>query len=326
MPTTQVQFRRGNTAQNLAFTGALGEVTVDTTNSTLRVHDGVTPGGFETILANSTQTLLNKTFSNCTINSPTMTGNITGGANLIYGTSLISITGNITAGNISGTGNIDAPGNLTVGNLVITGAYTFSSLSATGNVSGNNFNASNIVSANTINVTNLANVGSLSTSGNVTLGNIVNAGSNGVGNIGTASTYFNTIFAKATSAQYADLAEIFVSDQNYEAGTVVRIGGAAEITQSISDHDVAVLGVVSDKPSYLMNSGIDGLAIALTGRVPCKVQGPVSRGSVLTTSNHPGTAQAVVDGRYRPGCVIGKALESIDDYTIKTIEIIVGRF
>ena len=331
MPTTQVQFRRGNNAQNLAFTGAVGEVTVDTTNNTLRVHDGATPGGFETVLANSTQTLINKTFSNCTINSPTMTGNITGGANLIYGTSLISITGNITAGNITGSGDFNAPGNLTVGNLTITGAYTFANLSTSGNVTGANVIATaNLIGGN-LSVANLANVGNLTvvnsvTVSNISVGNINNSGSNGVGNIGNASRYFNTIFATATTALYADLAEIFVPDQVYPAGTVVKIGGDKEITQTTADHDVSVLGVISTKPSYLMNSGVEGQAVALTGRVPCWVQGPITRGALLTTSSVPGTAQAVEAGRYRPGCVIGKALESIADASRQSIEIVVGRF
>lgn len=45
----QIQLRRGTSAQHNSFTGAPGEVTVDTDQNTLRVHDGVTPGG--TILA-----------------------------------------------------------------------------------------------------------------------------------------------------------------------------------------------------------------------------------------------------------------------------------
>jgi hypothetical protein len=60
MPTV-VQFRRGSTTQNNAFTGAEGELTVDTTLDTLRVHDGSTAGGFELVQKAATQTLTNKT-------------------------------------------------------------------------------------------------------------------------------------------------------------------------------------------------------------------------------------------------------------------------
>jgi hypothetical protein len=48
MPTpTVVQFRRGTTAQNDLFTGAEGEISVDTSKGTIRVHDALTPGGHE---------------------------------------------------------------------------------------------------------------------------------------------------------------------------------------------------------------------------------------------------------------------------------------
>ena len=60
---TQVQFRRGTTTQNNAFTGAVGELTVDTDVKTLRLHDGTTPGGIGIINTQSTQTLLQKTLS-----------------------------------------------------------------------------------------------------------------------------------------------------------------------------------------------------------------------------------------------------------------------
>lgn len=62
--STQVQFRRGTTTQNNAFTGAAGEISVDTDVKTLRLHDGTTAGG-GAIIVNSqgAQTLLNKTHS-----------------------------------------------------------------------------------------------------------------------------------------------------------------------------------------------------------------------------------------------------------------------
>ena len=63
---TQIQFRRGTTAENNAFTGALAEITVDTTLSVVRVHDGATAGGFQLVGANSAQNLNNKTFGTTT--------------------------------------------------------------------------------------------------------------------------------------------------------------------------------------------------------------------------------------------------------------------
>lgn len=81
MPT-QVQFRRGTTTQNNSFTGAVGEITVDTTLDVLRVHDGSTAGGFALVGATSAQTLTNKTLTSptlnsATINNPTFSGTFT---------------------------------------------------------------------------------------------------------------------------------------------------------------------------------------------------------------------------------------------------------
>ena len=156
---------------------------------------------------------------------------------------------------------------------------------------------------------------------------ILNGGANGVGNIGTSTTYFNTIFAKATSAQYADLAEMYVADGNYPAGTVVVFGGDYEITISSVSHSTAVAGIVSTNPSYLMNSTQEGehvLPVALTGRVPCQVQGPVRKGDVLVSSSTPGVAQRI-GANWQPGCVLGKAMTVIDSAEIRTIEVAVGR-
>jgi len=159
----------------------------------------------------------------------------------------------------------------------------------------------------------------------VTTGTLVNSNANGVGNIGSSTGFFNTVFAKATSAQYADLAEIYTADAEYEAGTVVVFGGSAEVTITAVECDTRVAGVVSTNPAYVMNAGTDGIVVALTGRVPCQVQGPVSKGDVLITGIVPGTAKRIGNS-WQPGCVIGKSLETIKDESVKTIEIAVGRF
>lgn len=126
----------------------------------------------------------------------------------------------------------------------------------------------------------------------------------------------------------ADLAENYVSDANYKPGTVVVFGGNKEITVSNKDHDTAVAGIVSTAPSYLMNVGQPGewvLPVALTGRVPCQVQGPVYKGTVLVSGTTPGTAIAIDVSKFEPGCVVGKSLEIINSNDIVTIEVAVGR-
>ena len=142
--------------------------------------------------------------------------------------------------------------------------------------------------------------------------------------IGTSSKSYNTIYAKATSAQYADLAEVYESDSEYEVGTVVIFGGDKEITVSSMGSDPRVAGGISENPAYLMNNGATGQAVALQGKVPCKVMGQISKGDMLVThSQHPGVARKGVNPTM--GTVIGKALEEYNSTEIGTINIVAGR-
>jgi hypothetical protein len=157
---------------------------------------------------------------------------------------------------------------------------------------------------------------------------LLNGGANGSGNIGSASTYFNTVFAKATSAQYADLAENYLADRAYPSGTVVEFGGTTEVTISSQSHSNRVAGVVSTQPAYQMNTGLTGecvAVVALTGRVPCQVVGTIAKGDRLVSSSTPGIATRLDMSQYQPGCIIGKALEAYDSETVGTIEVAVGR-
>jgi hypothetical protein len=132
------------------------------------------------------------------------------------------------------------------------------------------------------------------------------------------------VFAQATSAQYADLAEKFRADAAYEPGTVLIFGGTQEVTISTADTDRRVAGVVSTNPSYLMNSGLNdelSVAIALQGRVPCRVVGPVRKGDMMVSASN-GHAKTHQDPP--TGSIIGKSLENFDGET-GTIEIVVGR-
>jgi len=181
-------------------------------------------------------------------------------------------------------------------------------LSVTGNITGGNLSAG---------------------TGTITGGNIVNSNANGVGNIGSSTTYFNTVFAKATSAQYADLAEMYCADASYTPGTLVEFGGEFEVTATTESHSTRVAGIISTNPSYLMNSTIDcknAVAVALTGRVPCRVIGLINKGDRLVASGlHAGVATGLDMSQYQPGCIIGKSLENYNSTEVGTIEVAVGR-
>jgi hypothetical protein len=141
--------------------------------------------------------------------------------------------------------------------------------------------------------------------------------------IGSSSKAFSKIYATATSAEYADLAEIYESDSQYEVGTVVVFGGSKEITTTTHKYDTRVAGVISENPAYIMNSKSSGQPVALAGKVKCKVHGIIEKGTMLVASDRIGCATKSLHPPV--GSVVGKALESYDSDEIGTINIVVGR-
>ena len=170
-------------------------------------------------------------------------------------------------------------------------------------------------------------VGNLSSgTGLVSVGGIRNNNGNSVGNIGSATGYFNTVFATATTALYADVAERFAADQILAPGTVVELGGAAEITKAQIELSERVFGVVSTKAAYLMNSGAGDdqthPPIAMTGRVPVKVVGTCNKGDRLVSAGN-GLARAAGPGEANAFNVIGRALVNKIDNDEGLVEAIV---
>ena len=135
--------------------------------------------------------------------------------------------------------------------------------------------------------------------------------------------YASTFHGNASTANYADLAENYRADQEYEVGTVLSFGGSWEVTQSNKKVDTRIAGVVSTAPAYLMNAEQQGefvTPVALMGRVPCKVQGAVRKGDMLVSA---GNGRARVVDTPLMGSVIGKALADSDGDNI--IEVVVGK-
>jgi hypothetical protein len=271
-------------------------------NSSVTVNGtAIALGGSGTVTANAA------TLTGTALNATVVSSSLTSVGTL----SALTVTANVQGGNIrtaglvSATGSITAGGDLSlVGNIVDTGPLTIITTS-NGNIG-------------------LAPNGT----GNVNITGNVMPTANATANIGSAALSFNTIFARATSAQYADLAEMYVADVNYAPGTVVEFGGDYEITATTQSHSTRVAGIISTAPGYLMNStqaGNNVLPVALTGRVPCLVVGPVAKGDRLVASDLPGVARSLDPDQYRPACIIGKSLENYNSDQIGTIEVAVGR-
>ena len=250
------------------------------------------------------------------------TANAVAGANVSGQVTYAATANSVAVANVSGIGNI-ATINLD-GNAsnILYGNGIFAAAPSPGVSYGN----SNVA-------TFLASFGSntITTTGNITAGNI-SVGTDAV-TLGTLTTGANTTAGTITgnfslsagsrlNATYADLAEYYEADKQYEAGTVLAFGGDKEVTLA-EDNTTKVAGVVSTNPAYVMNSSCEGehiVALALQGRVPCKVRGKISKGDMLVSGGN---------GFARPflfpilGTVIGKALENFEGEGV--IEVAVSR-
>lgn len=159
-------------------------------------------------------------------------------------------------------------------------------------------------------------------SGTVKVTSLTTGASTSPGNI--VGTWTVALDSSITAAN-ADLAEFYSSDAEYEPGTVVVFGGDFDVTVSSTLNDTAVAGVVTTSPAFVMNEGLTGtrVALALAGRVPCKVVGRVNKGDLLTTSATPGCACRAINPTL--GSIIGKSLVTKDFSEVGIIEIAVGR-
>jgi filamentous hemagglutinin len=275
--TTQIDIQTPNGNANITVGGTSNVAVFSTAGAnisgTLGVTGNITGGNLSgtSIVGTLTTAAQTNITAVGTLGALSVTGNVTGG-NLK--------TASVTIGNgpISGLTTISATGNANVGNL---GAATVVATTLTGTLStAAQTNITSVGTLGALTVTGNVSGGNLITTGLVSLSSITKTGSNAVGNIGSSSNYFNTVFAQATSALYADLAEKYIADAEYAPGTVVVFGGDKEVTVTSTDADRAVAGVVSTNPSYIMNSGLEAdyvATVALTGRVPCRVTGTVRK-------------------------------------------------
>ena len=307
-------------------------------NGTFAIANGATVGTTMTVTGNSSGGNIN------TAGQVSAIGNVTGGnvitAALVQGSAL-SATANVQAGNLRTAGQVSATGNITsaaniAGSYILGNGSQLTGLSlgvsvtkfengtTEGNVGAPNGNIAFTV-AGTSNVVVFTS-GTAFFAGNVSTIGIEKTGTTAIGNIGSSSNYFNRVFATATTALYADVAERFAADELLEPGTVVELGGTKEITRSTEDLSENVFGVISTRPAYTMNGGAGEddthPAVAMTGRVPVKCVGIVRKGDRLVSAGD-GVARAAQPGEATAFNVIGRSLENKHIAELGTIEAIV---
>ena len=149
--------------------------------------------------------------------------------------------------------------------------------------------------------------------GNTTFGANLVPTANLTYNLGSTTSWWNNIYGTSIHAQYADVAERFEADAVITPGTVVELGGAKEITAVVEELSENILGVISTKAAYLMNSGAGSDSthppVAVSGRVPVRVIGPIKKGDRLVSAGN-GLARAGARTEISPWNVIGRALTS----------------
>jgi len=296
--TSNIKFSGSGGSATINIGGTANVIVIDTTTiyaNVANVQSIVKNSANAIGNVGSTTNYFNQIFVD-RVNATTVSaaGNITGG-NVIFGSGIISGTGNITGGNVLGGANVNAT------------THTGTTVSVSGNIT-----AGNLITSGT--------------TGILSVNTITHTGTNAIGNIGSSSSYFNQVFATATTALYADVAERFWADEILEPGTVVELGGVAEITRSVTELSDNVFGVISTRAAYLMNGGAGENdthpPVAMTGRVPVKVVGTVRKGDRLVSAGA-GIARAALAGEVTAFNVIGRSLVDKPTPESGTIEAIV---
>ena len=230
-------------------------------------------------------------------------------------TLLIKTPGNVTTfesvGSTIGATTVNIRGNTTLtGTLSVT-----SNLSTSG--SGTITSASSITATTTVAGTQ----GNFSTHVRSPL---LKAGTDNT-SVGSVEGNWSLTTGSRFLATYADLAEYYEGDVEYEVGTVLIFGGEKEVTTTQLHMDRRVAGVVSNTAAYIMNDACPGIkvCVALQGRVPVKVVGIVRKGDILVAAAKPG--YAIVNNDPKAGTIIGKALAAKPDNAPGIVEVAVGR-
>lgn len=316
---TQIKYDKSS-----VYLGYQGTTYLQTTSNGISVKDSITSASTNTDLTlsgNGTGKVyvndnldVNGTFSATSIAVDSITSETSdadlvlsgAGDGKVYVNDTLKLNGDITRG----TGTISVPNN-TTGTIVIGSSNTTTttqgdlnltfSISATGTVSAtgdaHNLGTGDNVEFAQVKTTTLT-TGDAATAGTIT----------GTWSLSTGSKF---------EATYADVAEIYSTDTDYDPGTVVMFGGSKELTIAVGYATTKVAGVITTNPAFIMNNMAEGQPIALKGRIPVKVTGTVNKGDFIIASNMPGVG--IATNKYIGGAIIGKAIE---DKTTEKVELI----
>ena len=278
-------------ASNLAFTlpaadGTSGQALITDGNGVLSF------GAAGAVITSDTSTNAERLIYVGSLTSGALTA-VTQDSGLTYNPSTGSLTSAVFIGALTGNASTATEAAGVAANSVALGTDTTGSYVAVGAVSGTGLSGSANAETATFTVTS----------------NATNSNTNStiVARDGSGNFSAGVITATATAARYADLAEMYASDEAIEAGTVVHFAGEGKVASCDTANHRGVAGIVSTDPAYLMNSDAEGVALAIAGRVPCKVTGAVNAGDLMVSA---GNGMAMANNEAAMGTVIGKAIEA----------------
>ena len=283
-------------AGTLSFAAAGATVSADTSTDTdFLLYFASTTTGALTAVKQDSGLIYNP--SSGSLTSATFIGALTGNASGSAAT-LATPRAIALSGDVVGTANFDGSAGISISttiqaNSVALSTDTTGNYVAAGAVSGTGLSGSASAEGATFTVTsNATNANTASTI---------------VARDGSGNFSAGVITATATQARYADLAEMYAADGDIEAGTVVHFAGEGKLASCDEANHHAVAGIISTDPAYLMNTDQEGAALAISGRVPCKVTGVVNAGDLMVSA---GNGRAMANNSPAIGTVIGKAIES----------------
>ena len=194
--------------------------------------------------------------------------------------------------------------------------------------------AGTVTTAAQPNITSVGTLGSLTVSGTTNTGTLqsttITTGSSSTA--GTITGDYTLTSGSTLNATYADLAEKYLGEEDYEPGTVVLFGSpTAEVMASGQQASSFVAGIVTTNPAQVYNAALEAgegqhvVDVALIGRVPCKVIAPIMPGDLIVSSEMPGFGCAADPETVKPGTIIGKAIGAFNDGLDGVVEVMVGR-
>lgn len=290
-------------ANNINITNSINAATI---NGTFNGVAGITSGSVTGITGSAT------TFTATNFSSGNIVGVLTGTAS----TANVALYQSVNASSTNATHYLEFSNRATTGNAA---SYVASGITV--NPSTNTISATNL--SGTLQTAAQPNITSVGTLTGLTVSGAIVPNANATVNLGSTSAWFNNIYGVSSQAKYADLAEKYTSDADYAPGTVLVFGGVHEVTAATEFADTRVAGAVTTDPAYLMNAELDGVAIALRGRIPVNVIGKVTKGDLLVTSTTPGCAVSVGNDKTYGPAVFAKALNNKDNDGIGQIEAVI---